>query len=184
MECKITSTKARSLRRQSATTLVEFMIGVSIGGIVLAAIAMLTVYTVRSFGAISNYVDLDKDSRFALDRMSQMIRESDGVISCSTNELVVSYHANNLTYTYNPNTRILTQTYTNGTTTLLEGCDSLTFELFQRNPVNGTYDQYPATLIESAGKMVQVTWICSRTLVGSLVNTESVQSAKIVIRKQ
>jgi hypothetical protein len=76
-------------------------------------------------------------------------------------------------------------TDTNNTTTvLLKDCDFLDFQVFQRNSVNGTYDQYPATLDDTAVKLVQVSWVCSRRLIGNLLNTESVQSAKIVIRKQ
>ena len=33
-------------------------------------------------------------------------------------------------------------------------------------------------------KLVQLHWICSRKIFGAKVNTESVQSAKVVIRKQ
>jgi hypothetical protein len=76
-------------------------------------------------------------------------------------------------------------TETNGTKrTLLDHCDFLDFQIFQRNRVGGSYDQYPVTINESAAKIVQVSWICSRSLIGSLINSESVQSAKIVIRKQ
>ena len=55
--------------------------------------------------------------------------------------------------------------------------------MFQRNPVNGKYDQYP-TATASQCKLVQLRWVCSRDLIHARRNTESVQSAKIVIRKQ
>jgi hypothetical protein len=32
--------------------------------------------------------------------------------------------------------------------------------------------------------LIEVSWICSRQIFGKKVNTESVQTAKIVIRKQ
>ena len=62
-------------------------------------------------------------------------------------------------------------------------CDYLRFAIFQRNPIGGTYDQY-ATASATNCKLVQLNWICSRTILGAKVNTESVQSAKIVIRRQ
>ena len=33
-------------------------------------------------------------------------------------------------------------------------------------------------------KLIAVSWVCSRTILGSKMNTESVQTAKIIIRKQ
>ncbi|MBI4659259.1 MAG: hypothetical protein HY735_10495, partial [Verrucomicrobia bacterium] len=55
--------------------------------------------------------------------------------------------------------------------------------IYQRNPIGGTYDQYP-TGAASTCKLVQLRWICSRKILGVAKNTESVQSAKVVIRKQ
>ena len=57
------------------------------------------------------------------------------------------------------------------------------FSLYQRNPINGTYDQYPTANPDTC-KLVQLSWICSRNILGKKANTESVQSAKVVIRKQ
>ena len=66
---------------------------------------------------------------------------------------------------------------------LLTECDSLSFEIFQRNPIGGTYDQFPASSPATA-KLINVTWTCSRKILGTAMNTENVQTAKIVIRKQ
>mgnify|MGYP001560798617 CR=1 FL=1 len=166
-------------------TLVEVMVAMGISSMALLATASLSFYTARSFAAISNYVDLDKHSRNALDRISQMIRQADGVTDFSAHEISFSYeHTNTLTFRYSEATKELAQIYKGETRTLLTECDYLNFEIFQRNPINGSYDQYPATLTNNAAKIVQVTWLCSRSILGKMVNTESVQSAKIVIRKQ
>jgi len=52
-----------------------------------------------------------------------------------------------------------------------------------RNPVGGTFSVVSTTDVSEA-KVVHVTWSCSRTIMGARVNTESVQTAQIVIRKQ
>lgn len=88
-----------------------------------------------------------------------------------------------LTYTYNAKARTLTR-IKNGVTDkepLLKQCDSLKFSLFQRNPKKGTYDQFPAATANTC-KLVQVQWTCSRDLIYLKWNTESILSAKIVIR--
>jgi Tfp pilus assembly protein PilW len=184
MECRITST-TKGRRAQLGVTLVEFLVALGIGFVAMGSMGALTIFTARSFAAMSNYMELDKNSRNALDRLTQIIREADGVTDYNSHSVVLSYHAQRLSFDYASGSKRLTMTDTNNTTlVLLQDCDFLDFQVFQRNPVNGTYDQYPATLDDSAAKLVQVSWICSRRLIGNLLNTESVQSAKIVIRKQ
>jgi hypothetical protein len=165
-------------------TLIEMLIAMGICSMLLAVLMMLSVFTARSFGAISNYCALDKASRRALDEVTMLVRESDGVATCTTNMLVLSYHDADLTFFYDSNAKTLTETYTNYTKKLLDGCDTLTFTTYQRNPVGGSYDNFPSNTDVNAAKIVQVSWICSRKLLGNLINTESIQSAKIVIRKQ
>jgi hypothetical protein len=47
-----------------------------------------------------------------------------------------------------------------------------------------TFEQFPTSAAAGNCKLVSVSWICSRSILGSRLNTESVQTAKIVIRKQ
>jgi Tfp pilus assembly protein PilW len=184
MECKITSI-TKQKRRSRGFTLLELLVGASIGFIAVTSVTLLSIYTARSFAAISNYMELDKNSRNTLDRMTQIIREADGVTSYNSQSIVLSYRGQRLSFDYSRDAKMLTLSNTNNVRSkLLTGCDYLNFQVFQRNSVSGTYDQYPATLSTDAAKLVQVSWICSRRLLGSLMNTESVQSAKIVIRKQ
>ncbi|MGZ8898583.1 MAG: PilW family protein [Limisphaerales bacterium] len=183
MDCKITFLTNR--RSQCAMTLVELLVAVFIGSLLMTGVAALSIYTARSFAALGNYMELDKNSRNTLDRMTQLIRESDGVLDWTKHELVLSYKTQPLTFKYLPSDKKLVMTETNGTqSALLEGCDFLNFEIFQRTTMSGTYDQYPVTADEAAAKIVQISWVCSKKLIGSLINSESVQSAKIVIRKQ
>ncbi|MEW6305946.1 MAG: prepilin-type N-terminal cleavage/methylation domain-containing protein [Verrucomicrobiota bacterium] len=181
MVCNPTSTKRR---RTAAMTLVEVMVASGIAGIVFAAVASLSFYTARSFAALSNYVDLDQQSRNALDQMSMKIRQADGLLSYETNSITLSYQGGSLIYTYNSGTRQVTETVGGRTEVLLEECDYLNFQIFQRNTAAGTFDQFPVTSDTATAKLVQVSWTCSRTILGQKVNTESIMAAKIVIRKQ
>jgi len=181
MECSDTFTK----KRQRAFGLVEVLVAVALSGILLAALGKLTFFTARSFAALANYVELDKYSRNALDQMTSKIRMSDELVEFQTNKLVFSYQVTNrLTYLYSKQSRTLTETIGTSSRTLLKGCDALTFTVFQRNTAAGTYDQFPATLTNNAAKLIQISWLCSRDVLSAQFNTESVQSAKIVIRNQ
>lgn len=169
-------------KKLAALSLLEVMIATAISTILIATIMALTSYTARSFAAVSNYVALDRASRKALDRLSMMIREVDGVTAFSSNRVQFSYHGSPLIYAFDPDVKTLSEYYDGEVTPVLQGCDSFSFAIFQRNTASGSYDQYPAALDRTEAKIVQVSWICSRRLLGNLINTESIHSSKIVIR--
>lgn len=161
------------------------MVGVGISSLMLVALASLTMYTGRSFAAMVNYVDLDKASRSALDTMSQQIRQTRRLKEATAYKLVFEdYDGKDLTFEYSEGSRTLTRSKTDeASKILLKNCDELNFSIYQRNPIGGTYNVYP-TATAATCKLVQLRWTCSRDLIRSKVNTESVQSSKIVIRKQ
>lgn len=183
MDCKITSIKGRSALI-SAFTLVEVMVAVGISTIIFLAMGSLSLYSGRSFAALANYAELDNASRNTLDTMTRDIRQTEALTAFSSTSLTFrDFDSNTLRYVYNPDQRTLTRMKLNEVVVLLNECDSLNFAIFQRNPVGGTYDQYP-TATPGTCKLIHVSWVCSRTIFGARVNTESVQTAKIVIRKQ
>jgi prepilin-type N-terminal cleavage/methylation domain-containing protein len=199
MDCKITSTKRRwaelhgllrrrsgRLRGRAGFTLIETMVSVGIASIAIVVLASLSYYSARSFSAMANYVDLDFKSRIALDVMSKEIRQTRRLLEHTKTSLTFEdADGSKLKYEYDSKERTLTRIKDGvpDAEPLLTECDSLSFSIFQRNPVGGTYDQYP-TATASTCKLVQLNWTCSRQILGEKVNTESVQSAKIVIRKQ
>ena len=77
----------------------------------------------------------------------------------------------------------MTRTKAGANKRLLTGCDALTFTIAQRTPKDGSYEVYPAATPATA-KVVNVSWNCSRLVLGRKANTENVQTARIVIRKQ
>ncbi len=180
MDCKITSIDSSQRR---GFTLIEMLMAVGIGSILFTSVALMLFHTSRSYAAMFNYVDLDQHSRNALDRMSQEIRQADRLISGTASQLNFSFNGSTLSYTYDPAAKTLTRTYQNQSQVLLTQCDTLSFSIFQRNPVGGSYDVYP-TAQASTTKLVQLNWTCSRNILGKTWNTESVQSAKIVLRKE
>jgi prepilin-type N-terminal cleavage/methylation domain-containing protein len=182
---------SRPTRRRGrlAFTLVELMVTMGVSSIVMAAVAAMALYTGRSFAMLANYVDLDNTSRTALDIMTRDVRQVDSVESFSSNSVTfVDSDLQSLSFTYDPSTRTLTRIKRNSTGSeerkeLLRECDELNFRMFQRNTVSNSFD-----LIQSdnvlEGKAIDVSWICSRKILGAKVNTESVQTARIIIRKQ
>lgn len=173
--------------RLSGLTIIEMLVATGIGSVVLAALAAISMFTMRSFAAMANYSDLESGSRNALDHMTMDIRQTYGLRDNPTNELDFDDAPDHQTlkYIYDPDKQTLTRWKNGDHTQLLTNCVALRFDLFQRNTSNATYNQYPITSNAALCKVVQVTWTCKRSLYGSaLYNTEVVQTAKIVIRKK
>jgi type II secretory pathway pseudopilin PulG len=168
-------------RKVSGMTLPEMMVAVLCASIIFGAVATLSVYGARSFVAMGNYSDLDQTSRNALDIMSRDIRQTKALNSFNATKLVfLDSDTNTLTYVYDASARTLTRLKGGNRKILLKECDYLNFDISQRNPSN-QFSFYPATDAATA-KLIDVSWKCSRTILGAKINTESVQTAKIVIR--
>jgi Tfp pilus assembly protein PilW len=168
-------------RGRSGFTLVEMMVATGLGLLVLAVIALATVFSARSFLAMGNYEELDSASRNALDIMTREIRQTKGLTAYATNQLTFQdYDGAALTYSWNAGSGVVTRQKGTTTTVLLKGCDFLAFGKSQRNPSNG-FNFYPAVDAKTV-KLIDVSWVCSRQIKQQKVNTESVQTAKIVIR--
>jgi prepilin-type N-terminal cleavage/methylation domain-containing protein len=178
-------------------TITEVMVASAIGGIVLAATATLWMFGARSFVALGNYRDLDSKSRFALDRMTRDIRQTTRVLSFQntgsnrwltfTNELA----GEGLRYTWTADDQTLRCEKTGQIPeTYLTECERWDFSLFQRTPQkNQTNTFFLATnafgvVDPSLCKLINMSWKCTRTILGQKANTESVQTAQVVLRNK
>ena len=178
-------------RGARAFSLTELSMAIAVSAVILTALMSFTVYAARSFAAIENYVDLEQKSQRALDTMTQNIRQTQALSGLGTRTVNGRSVTNSLSFvdedgttlSYHYTNNVLLQTKSGQTTMLLTNVDFLTFQIFQRNTQASTYSQFPAGSIALC-KLISVSWICSRNIIGSKMNTESVQTAKIVIRKQ
>src|SRR5207244_13063811 len=117
-----------------------------------------------SFAGVGNYINMDRRSRNALDRMTWNIRNAKVLTSFDPAALVFNYDAagaTNLAYRYDASSRVVTEEWTvSGATTsstLLTGCDSFAFSLYDHD--------LAATTDVSAGqgKVISIAWQCSGT---------------------
>lgn len=172
-------------------TLIEIMVAMAIGGVILAMVGSLALWSVRSFAAMANYAELDALSRNALDNLTREIRQVQGLNTYTTNSVMkelalIDSDGQPLYFRYNKLAKTLTRVKFGQQKVLLRDCSLLDFNLYQRNNVSNTFNQYTVATGTNASltcKVVQVNWICSRKLLPTeLINSESVQTAKIVIR--
>lgn len=179
MECKTTSTS----RRRSGAILAEWIIAVAVGSLVMVALAAFSLFSARFFVTLRNCVDLDSQARVAVDRMSREIRQASKLTSYAPEKITVSVNSNLVTFAYDSTAKTLTRLTDTAKTVLLSGCESARFDIFARQATNANYDTFPTATVDNA-KVVQITWNCTRSILGNKENTEAVQSAQVVIRKQ
>jgi len=156
----------------------------ALASMLFAALAVVYLYSARSFAGLSNYMEMDGNARLALDVMSADIRQADGITSYASNALTLKFGTNQLAYTLDTSRRNLNRQYGSVLKTLLTDCEDVHYDVFDRNPTNGVYDYYPDPASATNSKVVEVTVLCTRSLLGRKANSTVVQSAKIVIRKQ
>jgi len=176
----------KKLQACRGMTLVETMISVVImTAFMIWALGSLITYN-QSFLAIGNYTELGAKSRMALDIMSRDIRNSAGlaVNGFATNYIILTnLDTSTITYSWDGSSAV-TRTYVLGGTTsssvLMSNCNYLSFGRYSRVPM--TNFQFNAATIWSQTKLIDVSWVCSRSYLGNPLNTESVQTARIVLR--
>lgn len=182
-----TAIYTKSSRR--AFSLVELLIAIAIGSVLLIAVMSLTFYSARSFAALTNYVDLDNHSRNALDHATREIRQADRVMAGSDEHTLhlwmtdpVTGEGRQVTYKYDPEAETLTRIDGGEQRVLLRECYVFRLTYHQRNAMTD-WEALPATTVDTC-KQVRIFWECGRSILGARVNTESVQSARVVLRKR
>ena len=167
----------------------DLVVATGVAAVVLLAMCLLSMYTGRAFAALGNYADLDRASRIALDQMTREIRGAQYLVSATSNSLVFNLSGTNasttnVTYTFSPSARTLTRSCTGQPDKqLLTNCDYVTFNTYQRNMSNQVFGAF-SNATAATCKLVDLNWRCSRQIFKQAVNTESVQTAKIVLRNE
>jgi hypothetical protein len=177
---------------RSAMSLLEMSVAMGIASLVLVAVAQVSSYSARSFVAMGNYADLDRYSRNALDCMTRDIREAK-VFNYYGNNTITFQNMNTNTwfgYYWNQNNKTLSKisgvmpiNWSNlrGSNVVLTGCDYFNFKVWLRNPTNNFWFPYSASSQPNLTKLIDLSWRCKRRVLNQY-NTESVQTAKIVLR--
>jgi Tfp pilus assembly protein PilW len=188
-------------RRRAGYTLVEMLVAVGIGVAAMGVVATISMNTAFNYAAMGNYVVLDDQNRNALDVISREVRDASALMSFNTNSpqsllLTNSIAGTAVTLTYTNSTLVMVTkfqtTQTNQTQTLLTGCNYWNFQLYDRAPLLTTNlisfcasTNYTTGLVDPTfTKVINMTWSCSRTILGSKLNTENVQTAQVILRNK
>lgn len=172
-------------------SLIELMVGVAVFSIASVALASIFMFSIKSFASMANYAILDIENREALDLLTRELRQArqvEAYVTNSTGNSLTFINNNNeqVTYSFNAGLKQFLRSSGGGSEVLLTNCDLLNFSLFQRNPSNGNYGVFPVASGNwtQSVKVVQLTWKTSRAVPTGPVNSENIQTARIIIRKQ
>lgn len=182
-------------RRFAAFTLVEVMVTLGIATLFVMGLIIFTTITFQQgIFSIGNYTDLNSKSRRTLDIMSRDIRNANGIweydkgsFYCfSTGVGVTNNDGSCVAYTWDGESQLRRWTRSPGSTSwkptvVLTNCDYIRFNVYQRNPKTN-YSFVSSWAIPDQTKLIDVSWRCSRSYIGRKLNTESVQTARIVMR--
>jgi len=184
-----TGSNRQRVHRRSGWTLVELMIAMALGMIVIGTVVLTMIFVSKSFVIIGNYHDLDKDSRRTLDVLSRDIRSISNLTaftssSTSARITLVDVAGNQIDYNWSGTnfTRSFTAPGAGSATTtvMLKDCDYLSVSNYQRNAYQNFTFTPASTLAQT--KQIDIRWHCWRPVIGAHLTTESVQTAKIVVR--
>jgi hypothetical protein len=186
----------RPVRRTTAFTLVEMLVAVAIGTAVSVSLMGLYVSGFFNFTSMANYQNLNENSYRTMDNLSRVIRNSSKLLSyvAGTSMTLTNNTANRIdviTYDSAAQTLVLKTTSNSSTneatTTYLTQCTAFNFQLCSQAPNTnsfGTNIVFVATTNAASVKVINMSWKCSRTLLGAQYNSESVQTAQIVMRNK
>jgi hypothetical protein len=160
------------------------MVTSAVALVLMTALMSLLFFSSRGFASITNYLDLDRQTQAALDKLSRDIRQVNKLTAYSATALTFEdWDLGTLRYVYDPAAQTLTSIKGTNSQVLLVGCDSLQFSIFQRSPAGNTFQPVSTASVTST-KVIELTWNCSSSILGKKSNTESMQSAKVVMRNK
>jgi hypothetical protein len=163
----------------------ELLVIVGITAVLLIGVAGFALFSGRSFAAIFNYVDLDDANRVAMEQLAKDLRQAKRVTAFGTNYLYLEdVDKTPLKYDYSAPERTLTRSKAGVTKTILSECDTLKFDICQRNALVGSYELSAAGATNDSAKVIDVSWVCSRTIFGKKENGETIQPTRMFVRKQ
>lgn len=183
----MTTTITRTKPGDRGFTLVEVLIGSTIGTMVLAGVLATFLMMGRSGANIANYSVMEAQARRALEELSQDIRMGEWVTWTSSQSITVKvpheYSSltatiiyDNVTYSYNSTTKTFNRTVGTNTTILARNVASCAFERFDR--LNN------ATASANSTKRIKLTLVCRTQSQTAAAATNTILSAAYILRNK
>jgi len=159
------------------------MVAIALGSLLLLGVALLYLFSLKSFTSMSNYAALNARNRYASDIITRDIRSASRVTSATSEQLVLRLGGDDVTYNYDEGAGTLTRSYLEEDKVLLDSVTSLSFSLYQRPSAGAPYEEFAVATATNA-KLVGFQWECSRRVYGTQKSSQSLQAAIVKLRNK
>ncbi len=182
-------------------TLVELMIGSTLGAFILAAVLSTFLFMGRSGANVQNYNDMESQARTALEVFAQDARQASGVVWNSMESVTLTVGSDLVTYAYSSTAKTFRRTVvdtlpnpdvTTSDRVLVTGITSFSFSAYKItiDPATGTAASVPLstaaerTAANGTTKQLQISLEAARSNTTVVAATNTVLSARFVLRNK
>lgn len=156
-------------------------------GVMVVVGASFSVFLYSASHSLMNmytYAGIDSGSQDAVNAMTREIRSARRVIGVTNGNLTIeNTNGVAVTYAYRSSDRTLVRTASATTRPILRHCDSVSFTLCKGQQTN-TFENFLTATNPAEAKVINFTWRNSRAIGTSARASDSLASAKIVMRNQ
>lgn len=138
----------------------RFNLGVS--SILSTTLIYLMLFGGNSFAMLGVKTKLLPANRLAMERMSQKIQHTDGLLTYATNSITIRQNGNvTLEYKYLPASKAIYEFENGNSYPLITECASIRIKVFKRNAIRNGFDQIPISGGLTETKLIKIEWQCS-----------------------
>lgn len=167
-------------------TLVEVMIGATLGSLILLGVLTAFLFMGRSGANLANYNDMESQGRKMLEYFAEDTRQASAITWTSSTSVTLTVNSASVTYSYSSATQILSRQDSTQTLNLVTGITSFSFKAYT---ITGTEITALSTAAEltTAGKstkQLQVSLQAARNRATLTTSTNTVISARFILRNK
>jgi Tfp pilus assembly protein PilW len=173
--------------RHAAFTLVEIMVGAALASFVLAGVLSAFLFLGRSGANLRNYSDMETQSRQALERFAEDVRQASAITWTSSRNITLAVNSAAIGYYYDTSTQTFYRSTSTGTTALITGIRSGSFVFKPYNVAGALLPLATSTDLAAAGsstKQLQISLEAARTTATVASATNLVLSARYILRNK
>ncbi len=173
-------------RARSGFTLVEVLIGATLGTLILAGVLTTFLFLGRSGMNVQNYNDMESQARKSLELFAEDVRQASAISWSSSTTVTLTVNTAPVIYTYESSSSTFFRRDATGTRSLVTGVTSFTFKAYTITGAEIT-DFSTATARNSASKntkQLQLTLEAARSGTTLATATNTVLSARFILRNK
>ena len=185
------------IHRKSAFTLVELMVGLTLGVMVLAGVLGAYIFFCRTGVAIAQYYDMEDESRTTMQVFGQDVRQAKAINWGSVSSMTLTLPDNStVIYAYDAGTNFFKRTKATSVVILASGIDSFAFKAYSAlnlNVSNGPAEISLASVADSVAartaantntSMVRIQIVLRRNASSQVYSTAQAITAAYALRNK